>query len=125
MGISVLETEIALERLLESKLLEEKDGVYVKTNNKMRLPTTRTKEIIRKFHQQMIKKAYDELHQKVDEEDFKKRLITGATFAINQKKIEEIQKLVHEKLYEITDLATSDDCDELYQLNIQFFPLSK
>lgn len=125
LGLSVLEVEIALERLLEAKLIMKKDGAYIKSENKMRLPTSRSKQIIRKFHKQMIEKAYQELHHNTSEDDFRARLITGATFAIKKDQIEDIQKHIHEKLYEIGELSAKENCDELYQLNIQFFPLTK
>lgn len=123
--ISRLEVEIALENLKHHNLLEEKDGRLQKVELKLRFPTKMSQTVIRKFHKQMIKKAYEELDAKVEDEAFEKRLISGATFALNDDKIKILKEKIQNAIYEVSSMASEGPCQSVYQLNVQFFSLTK
>ncbi|MBP9682347.1 MAG: TIGR02147 family protein [Bacteriovorax sp.] len=123
--INQLEVEIALENLKRHGLLTEEEGVLKKQESKLRFPTKMSQTVIRNFHKQMIKKAYDELNAKTEDNDFTNRLITGATFALNQENIELLKEKIQQAIYEVSSHATEGNCQSVYQLNVQFFSLSK
>lgn len=123
--ISQLETEIAIENLKRHKLLQEIDGKLQKVELKIRFPTKISQTVVRKFHKEMIKKAYDEISTKTEDADFEHRLILGSTFAVNESKIGVLKEIIQKALYEVSSSATDGPCQSVYQLNIQFFPLAK
>lgn len=53
------------------------------------------------------------------------RYSSYATFAANDEAYEEINKLYEEFLDKITDKVTDVECDKVFQLNYQLFPVSK
>lgn len=123
--ITQLEVEIAIDNLTRLGLLVVEDGMLKKSEGKLRFPTKNSQSVIRKFHKQMIKKAADELDQREEDTAFNERLITGSTFAINPDKISLLKEKLQEALYEASALGSEGDCHGVYQLNIQFFPLTK
>lgn len=123
--ISKLETEIAIENLKFHNLLVEVDGRLQKVEKKLRFPTKMSQTVIRKFHKQMIKKAYEELDNKTEDDAFDKRLITGATFALNEEKMKILKEKIQNAIYEVSIMASEGPCQSVYQMNVQFFPLTK
>ncbi len=123
--ITQLEVEIAIENLKRHGLLGEADGKLVKLETKLRFPTKMSQTVIRKFHKQMIKKAFEELDTKIDEKEFANRLISGSTFALNPEKMELLKEKIQNALYEVSSMASEGTCESVYQFNIQFFPLSR
>lgn len=123
--ITQLEVEIAIENLKRHNLLCEKDGKLQKVELKLRFPTKISQTVIRKFHKQMIKKAYDELDAKTKDDDFANRLILGSTFAVNSTKMDLLKEKIQNALFEVSSTASDGPCQSVYQLNIQFFPLSR
>lgn len=123
--ITAVEAELAVETLKAHNLLEEVDGKLRKVDIKLRFPTKITQAVIRKFHKQMIKKAYEELDHRFSDEDFQDRLIVGSTFAMNKQHLELLKQKVQEALYEISLKGGEGPCESVYQLNIQLFPLSR
>jgi uncharacterized protein (TIGR02147 family) len=123
--ISRLEVEIAIWNLKLHNLLVEQDGKLQKVELKLRFPTKISQTVIRKFHKQMIKKAYEELDLKTEDSEFDKRLISGATFALNESKIKLLKEKIQNAIYEVSSMASEGPCQSIYQLNVQFFPLSE
>lgn len=123
--ISRLQVEIAIENLKFHNLLSEVDGKLQKVELKLRFPTKISQTVIRKFHKQMIKKAYEELDSKTEDHDFEKRLITGTTFALNEEKIKILKDKIQNAIYEVSAMASEGPCQSVYQMNVQFFPLTK
>jgi uncharacterized protein (TIGR02147 family) len=125
LGLLPSETAEALEVLKKLDLIQEIEDSFIKKDKKLRFSTTQSQVEVRQFHKQMIQKALQELEFKTHQADFEKRLITGITFAANKKKIEKAKQKLAEVLHEIANDLMDDDCDEIYQLNLQFFPLTK
>lgn len=123
LGISKLEVELALNKLLRMGVLEVKNGILIKTNRKLRLPTNKRRDVVSKFHQQMILQASKELDTRLDSKDFNDRLITGATIATSRDKVEKIKTKINHFLYECVEELTADGPENVFQFNIQVFPL--
>ncbi|MBT4762170.1 MAG: TIGR02147 family protein [Bdellovibrionaceae bacterium] len=127
LGISVMEVEIAIEFLIQLKALQKDEGGNIsKVNKKLRLPNKVSNDLVNQYHQQMIIKALEELKPASDRSSsYSKRLVTGATVATSLNKINLSSKKINEFLYKMSEELVEDDPQEIYQLNIQLFPLTK
>jgi uncharacterized protein (TIGR02147 family) len=124
LGITLGETEKALQTLVKEGLLALTENHYTKTNVKMRFPASEQVLFdVREFHKQMIVKALHAL-QKTDVKNFERRLISGITVATNPTQIKKAQSRLNEAMHEISEILGQGPCTELYQLNVQLFPLS-
>ncbi len=100
------------------------NGSFQKVEKKIRLPTLRSIDTIRRFHQQMLLKAIDLMERKVTQADFEKRLVAGVTVASNSEQIEKARAFLHEALYKTVEiLMEGDSADTLYQVNVVMTPL--
>jgi hypothetical protein len=72
----------------------------------------------------MIKKAYEEL-SRTTEKAFNERLITGFTMACDPTKIDVAKRAIFDFLSELSEQLSAERCTEVYQCNIQLFPLTK
>lgn len=125
LGISSFLAKRALEDLIENGLIEIKNEIYLKANMVIRYPTTRSMQTIRDYHKEMLSKALQVMLLKTDDASFNLRLITAISFAANTAAIEKGKKRLMELIYEIADLMCDGDCTEVYQLNVQLFPVTK
>lgn len=125
LGLLSSEVEEALEVLSKLELIKKHNEKWVKVVTKLRIPTVHSQSEIRDFHRQMIEKALMELKFKHQQADFDRRLINGITLAINPQKIKKARQRINEALHEIAEELMDDDSTELYQINLQLFPLSK
>ena len=73
----------------------------------------------------MIAKALQVLLGETDDVSFSRRMITAISFAANPQRLKQGRERLMELIYEIADIMTEGDCTEVYQLNVQFFPLTK
>jgi uncharacterized protein (TIGR02147 family) len=117
--------KVALYDLLQSGfLIRNRENKLEKSKLKLRIPTTRSREVIRNFHIENLKKAVGHLQTNYDQKSFEKRLITGYTLAVNPEYIDQAKIMIQKSLVEIVAKLTSGSCSEVYQLQIQLFPLS-
>ncbi len=119
------QAEDALKSLSRQGLITYSDGVWSKPQQKLRYPTTRSYPAIRAYHKAMISKALRALLEQTDDASFERRLITAISFAANPDYLKKGRTRLMELIYEIADIMTEGDCTEVYQLNVQFFPLLK
>jgi uncharacterized protein (TIGR02147 family) len=124
LAISKPEVDAALERLLLLGLLEKTNGVYKKVSLNSEWMPTESKAAIRTFHHQMMEKAQNEL-TKTDAETYSKRSITGTSLAIDTNKIDEAKEFIHEFEKEFARRFSTTQSDEVYQMNLQLFPLTQ
>lgn len=125
LGLLPSETKEALLVLKKLNLIEEEKGLLKKKIKKIRFTTTQSQVEIRQFHKQMIQKALQELEFKTSTLDFNRRLIAGITLSASKKAIKKAKHKLSDVLHEIANELMDDTCDEVYQLNLQFFPLTK
>lgn len=124
LGITIVQTKAALERLDRLGLLTMQNGEWVKVADKITFGDDAPKRAVREFHCQMIRKAL-ELHETATDAGFDRRDISGTTMAINPRLIPEAKKKIAKFRRELTKFLQQGDCDALYQLNIQVFSLEK
>lgn len=121
-GLSIPQVTETIENLQVHGFIKFENGRYQKTDQHSYFPTTKSNDDVRNFHKQMIQKSSSEL-SKTSKEDFEKRLITGFTVSVNAEKIEIAKKMISEFLGEISGILSEGECQEVYQCNIQLFPL--
>ncbi len=124
LGISPIEATDAVSRLLTLGLLLRIKGKLVKSTHRIYFPTQRSEPAIRSFHQQMIGKAMDQL-ELVDDASFEARQISAMTMAIPKSAWPEAKARIQKFQQELATFLGQGDCDEIYQMNIQMFPLTQ
>ena len=123
LGIPVKKVEGAIRRLLRLGLLNKDSGRFKKTQVKIAFPTHSSLQAIRKFHREMILKGLDAL-QSPRQADFDSRDITGITMPVNSRRISEARKRIQKFRRQLYAFLSQGECDRLYQLNVQLFPLT-
>jgi hypothetical protein len=118
------EIQKALRELEQEGYLVRKKGILKKQNKKMRIPTTRSRQLIRNFHIQMLDRAKYQLQTKSDKESFERRLVTGYTISTNTKQLSKAKLIMEKALIEISTTLSQGMPNEVYQLQFQLFPLS-
>lgn len=124
LGISTTEVRDAWERLITLGLINETNGFYTRTKKNLFIQTSKSELAVRKFHDQMIDKAKEELRDS-GHERFDKRLITGTTITCAKEHVPLIKEKIALFQKEILALTNTAPETELYQMNLQFFPLTK
>lgn len=124
LGITVSEVNISLNRMQDLELLEiGKNGEWIDlTGGKTNLgPSDYTDIALKKYQKKILEMA----SVAVDEVPLDLRDQTGTTFAIETSKIPEAKKLITKFRREMGRLLTGKNADEVYQLSVSLFPLSK
>jgi len=124
LGITPFEAKRAWQMLLQGRWVKRTETGWTKSNKHLRFPTRQSQEVVRNYHRQTLEKAQKELN-KTDPESFAKRLISGASVAVNPEKIEEAKLRLHAALVEISKLLSEGPCTEVYQLQVQLFPVTR
>jgi uncharacterized protein (TIGR02147 family) len=114
----------AIATLSRAGLIEEIEGKWQKRDQHLYLAGGRSRAEIRAFHEMMIKKALEELKLKTAQEDYERRLINGFTFALNPEHIERLKGKIITFLDELAQEASEGECADVYQCNLQLFPLT-
>jgi uncharacterized protein (TIGR02147 family) len=121
--ISLKEISESLNLLLSLGLIKESsNGKFEQVEKDIKTPETFSSQYVRTYHLTMMSLA----SKAMLEIDKDMRDITAATFSISETKIPEIKKAIA-KFRQDMIAATLDekDTDQVFQLNIQFFPLTK
>lgn len=113
----------ALDRLIRLGLLEKKGRSLVKIKSHVSVPTKKSLSYVRSFHSQMIDKAKQNLNSS-GENEFQSREISGITMAVNPDHIPLAKEKIKEFKKEISKILTEGSCTEVFQMNIQLFPLT-
>jgi uncharacterized protein (TIGR02147 family) len=123
LNITESEAQKSLDVLSEAGLATKVDGVWKKTAQHDFFPTAQSLNEVRAFHHQMIRKAQESL-LKISPDEFERRLITGFTVAANPEKIADAKMKIFEILADLSQGLVAAPCSEVYQLNVQLFPLT-
>ncbi len=126
LSITTVEAQDALSRLLALGLLKKEGKTLICTDQSFFVATKKSNLGVREFHKQMSIKAQEILNDQAAGA-FEKRYIAGVTMALNQKQISHLQQRLKEIQLEIIQFAKNrdDSAEEVYQLNLQLFPLTK
>jgi uncharacterized protein (TIGR02147 family) len=122
-GISQGEAKTALMRLLRLKFVKIFNHKYFKKIKSVSTTTDIPSFAIRSFHFQILEKARLSLSQT----PVNQRHNSGLTVRIPKNKIRDYKNAIEEfekKIIALSD-AFDSECDEIYQLSLHFFPLSK
>jgi len=125
LGLGTVDIERAIATLLAAGLIQEMNGGLQKKDDHLYIAGARSKVAIRNFHEMMILRARAELLEKTSEEDYQRRLINGFTLALNPEHIERLKAKIIRFQDELSQEAGEGACTEVYQFNLQFFPLTK
>lgn len=121
--ITAREAEEALTLLLRLELIgKDESGRIIQTERHLTSGYEVRSLAAVNFHRQMIGKAVESLERTKAEH----RDISALTVAVSRAKIAEVKRRIHEfkrQLHEF--MASGDDADVIYQLNLQLFNLSE
>ena len=112
----------ALSAMKRLGVLTRSGGRWACVEEKGEIIAPASTEAIRAYHRQMIFLAQDEL-AKTENHFFKLRDITGMTMPINPKRISGAKRKIMRFRRSLEAYLTQGDCTEVYQFNIQLFPL--
>lgn len=113
--------QAALDRLQRLGLIERVDG-QIKSGNGVFLKTTddQSSVAIRKHHKQMMEKAVEALDDNLGEREYR-----GLNFAFEPSDLPEAKKMIREFYKKFGQKFGKNLGKEVYQLNLQFFKLTK
>lgn len=103
----------------------DKNGIPYKKVQHIRFPVKKSEPLIRQYHSQMMEKAKNLMFAETSNDAYAERLIVGTTIAANLKNLNKIRQRLAEFMAEISQDFTEGECTDIYQLNIQLFPLTK
>ena len=122
LGIATIEAKLAVDRLLKLGLLEERDGRWTKTNERL---TTADKHLttpgLRKYQKQILGKAIESL----ENDPIEIRCMTGMTMSADPKNLALAKKLIEECSRQISQLMQTGEPTSVYQLQISLYPLTQ
>ena len=120
LGISAHQAEIAVERLVRSSLLAEKNGHLCKTDNNYIFENISSRAI-REHHHQTL----DLAHKAIENQDMKAREFYTATLTIDPQKLEKAKTRIQEFTTQFMNEFQQTSPKAVYKLAIQFFRLDK
>jgi len=122
LGVDREQVKDALNTLKQLGIIRLNGKRWEKVDKKLSILLPTSKEEIRAYHRQMILQALDEL-EKTTEPEFKLRDITGMTLPINPRRLPGARKKIAKFRRSLERYLTQGKCTEVYQLNVQLFPL--
>jgi uncharacterized protein (TIGR02147 family) len=124
LGIDPIRVDDAVDRLFLVGLLKEVDGKWVKHKKRVMVSTQGSREPVRRFTKQTLELASKEMEPD-HESNSNRRCMPGITLPISSKNFERLKTRILEFQQELAALALADDYDEVYHLQINFFPLTQ
>lgn len=124
LGIQTFEAEAAITRLTDLGLLELKAKKLKTTGNRIFVDQKKPDLSVRKFHQNMSKKAIQALEDP-SQEAFDDQYFAGITMAFDRKKMPEVKAKLQALSKQLMRTCASDEYQDLYHLNLQLFPITK
>jgi uncharacterized protein (TIGR02147 family) len=125
LGISTIEADAALERLLRLELLEPIENSkkrYRKSVDYVVSKSAIPNEALRSFHRQMMDKAIESLYTQTPKE----KVIGSETFAFSEKNFSQAERLTEEYFQKMAALGKMPGKKtQVYHLGVQFFNLTK
>ena len=123
LGISEIESKLAIERLVRLGLVEKNSkGQWKQAGKSIKIDNPHSTAATRKFHTQLLAKALESLeHDPFDRRDF-----TAMTLAIDPAQLPYARERIRAFRRDLTDeLESRAKPKQVYNLNIQLFPISK
>lgn len=124
LGISKLEAEAAIERLIRLNAIEvdpEKPGTYRRVDRSTVVRSESKNEALRRFHKQMLEKAIESVESQTPQEKW----IGSETFPFSEAALPEANQIIENFMTAITDLSDrTPKHDHVYHLGVQLFKLT-
>lgn len=123
LGITVEQTRAAVQRLFRLNLLAVQDGVYTLVHPYLSTSSDIPSAALREAHRQNISMALESLF----EDDIAERDITAISFPMDKNNVALAKAEIKKFRIKMARLMTahSKNKTEVYNLNVQFFPLTK
>lgn len=119
--VSLEQVKAAIENLIQLKIIERRDGELHVLQRSVCTTHDVPSEALRLHAEQMIENAKKSI-RKVQIED---RSVQSRTLVIKKDQIEAAKKMIQEFSNQFGVEIDSDEGNQVYQLNIQFFPLTE
>lgn len=115
-----------IDRLIEAGFLEKDDtGKIDRAKGRtLQLRSGKDFKAIRDYHRAHLENAKVALESRTSETDLQTRLITGMTVTVSKRSIPILKQKIQDALLEIAKDCSEDTPEEVYQINVQFFPLT-
>ena len=122
-GLTKEEAERSLSTLKSLDFVyEDESGQLKQRHSSMSTDYEVHSSVVRNYQRKMIKLAADSL----DEVPMEKRDVSSVCIPVSEKSAQKIKTLVQEFREQVLAVADAEtETEQVYQLNIQFFPLSK
>lgn len=120
LGVSPSVANKSIEKLKALRLIENVDGRWQPTKNKIATETDIPSVMIRKSHEEKMALSVKRMHQV----DVELRDYSAITFPVDLNNINVAKKLITEFRRNIAEKMAAGTPTEVYSLNIQMFPLS-
>lgn len=118
---SVEQVQQAIENLLQLGMLIERDGKLSKSETWLASTEDIPSKALRSHHSQMIENA----KQAIEKVPVLQREIRGMTMAVPLDKMDMAKAMIRQFTEDIAKLMNENSTDQVYQLNVQFFPLTQ
>lgn len=121
MGITENRAEVVIQNLLNCSLIKLDDlGEYSPTHSSVRTTEDVTSVALKKSHKETLEIGI----QKLDEIEIEMRDFSSTTVAIDLKKLSEAKTIIREFRQKMSVLLRDGEKTDVYQLAIQFYPLT-
>jgi hypothetical protein len=122
LGITVQQSQLALDRLVRLGLLEITTEGWKKRHSELAISTRHEDEALRGYHRQAIQRALKKL-EAPGPEAARDRDITGALIPVNRERLEEGKRRIAKFRRQLLAYLSKGPKTELFQLNVQLFKL--
>jgi len=124
LGIRPHEARAAIRRLLALGLLAARDGSLSKAHGSLAVRPGRSQSGVRQFHREMIQKGVDSLRA-TDDARYARRSIVGSTMPVDPSRLGSAKRMIEAFQKKLIRHVSGGRRTALYQLNIQFFELTR
>lgn len=121
LGITMTRADVVINNLITCGLLVHKNGELVKAHSNIRTTEDITSQALKEAHIENLELA----KQKLEEIEVELRDFSAVTMAMDLKKLPEAKTIIREFRKKMAALLRDGDMTEVYQLAIQFYPMTK
>jgi uncharacterized protein (TIGR02147 family) len=125
LGLPLAQVENAIARLRAEGLLELKEGMLRKAQRLNDFHSAATKEQIRAYHRDGLHRAEAELTERTEPEHTEELLITTLSFTVADEHVGWAKQRLADFLRQLTEELTEAPGQAVYQLGVQFFPVTR
>ena len=124
LGLSELEIELAIERLIHFGYIKVESRRLVRTKNPFVLNSARTSPALREFHQSRLNAAHDEL-KVFDQDRVERRCFQTLFLPSSAQKVKQASAMVDKFQDRLIAFLKEGQADEVYQFSLQLFSVEK